>query len=112
MQLPDFLTQDPDGEIHVSGRRIGIYTLVRYYREKKLPAEEIAEEFELPLATVYKFLAFYLENQAEVDAYVDAYRAELERQEAAYVPTPEQLELRKWAEEYLRSHPELSDDTL
>ena len=33
MTLPDFLTQDPDGEIHMTGHRIGLYTVMRHYKE-------------------------------------------------------------------------------
>lgn len=83
MILPDFLTH-VDGEIRLTGYRIGLYTVVRLYHEGK-SAEQIAEEFDLPiLALVSKTLFFYLENRAEVDAYVDAYREELKRQEALY----------------------------
>jgi uncharacterized protein (DUF433 family) len=81
MHLPSFLTQDADGEIRLSGRRIGLYTVVRAYQEHR-QAEVIADEYELPLALLYKVLAFYLENQAEVEAYVTAYQADLERIEA------------------------------
>jgi uncharacterized protein (DUF433 family) len=94
MILPDFLIDHPDGEIRLIGRRIGLYSVVRLYREGNT-AEQIAEELDLGLALVYKTLAFYLENQAEVDAYVDAYTAELERQEAAYVPGPGILKLKR-----------------
>ncbi len=95
MILPDFLTRDPDDEIHLTGHRIGIYTVVRLYREGQ-SAEQIAEELpSLGLALVYKTLAFYLENQAEVDAYVDAYRAELERQQQIYRKGPGIEELRR-----------------
>jgi uncharacterized protein (DUF433 family) len=95
MDVPDFLTQDPDGEIHLTGHRIGLYTLVRYYKEKGYTAQEIAEEFpSLPLTLVEQALAFYLENQAEVDAYVTAYGAELDRLEAA-PPGPGVLRIRQ-----------------
>lgn len=98
MILPDFLTRNSDGDIRLTGHRIGLYTVVRLYREGR-NAEQIAEELEsLGLALVYKVLAFYLENKAEVDAYVDAYRAELERQEAAYVPGPGALKIRRLLE--------------
>jgi len=95
MILPDFLTRDADGEIHLTGYRIGLYTIVRLYREGK-SAEQIADELDLPqLALVYKTLAFSLENRGEVDAYVDAYRAELERQEKIYRQGPSIEELRQ-----------------
>jgi uncharacterized protein (DUF433 family) len=95
MRLPDFLTQDADGEIHMTGHRIGIYTVVRVYKEG-YSAEQIAEEFpSLPLDLIQKALAFYHENLAEVDAYVDAYRAELLRQEAAPRKGPSLDELKQ-----------------
>jgi uncharacterized protein (DUF433 family) len=94
MNLPDFLTRDPDDEIHLTGHRIGLYTVVRCYREGRT-AEQIAEEFpSLPLELVRQVLAFYHANRAEVDAYVDAYRADLERQEAEYVPGPGVVRIR------------------
>jgi uncharacterized protein (DUF433 family) len=95
MHLPDFLTQDPDGEIHFTGHRIGLYTLVRCYKEKGYTAQEIAEEFpSFPLTLVEQGLAFYRENQTEVGAYVTAYGAELDRLEAA-PPGPGVLKIRQ-----------------
>jgi hypothetical protein len=35
MNLPDFLTRDTDDEIRLTGHRIGLYTVVRLYREGK-----------------------------------------------------------------------------
>lgn len=32
MILPDFLTRDADGEIQVTARRIGLYTVIRLWR--------------------------------------------------------------------------------
>jgi uncharacterized protein (DUF433 family) len=106
MILPDFLTRDADDEIHLTGHRIGLYTVVRLYREGNT-AEQLAEELEsLELALVYKVLAFYLENRTEVDAYVDAYRAELERQEQTYQQGPNIEELRRrWQAKGLGSLP-------
>ena len=104
MNLPDFLTRHADDDIRLTGHRIGLYTVVRMYREGN-SAEQIAEELEsLGLALVYKTLAFYLENQAEVDVYVDAYRAELERQQQIYRKGPGIEELRRrWQEKGLET---------
>lgn len=33
MNLPDFLTDHPDGEIRVTGHRISLYTVIRVYNE-------------------------------------------------------------------------------
>jgi uncharacterized protein (DUF433 family) len=95
MNLPDFLTRDDFNEIRLTGHRIGLYTVVRCYREGR-NAEQIAEEYpSLPLSLVYKVLAFYLDNRQEVDAYVDAYAADLARQEAEYIPGPGVLKIRQ-----------------
>jgi uncharacterized protein (DUF433 family) len=95
MTLPDFLTRDDFNEIRLTGHRIGLYTVVRCYREGH-SAEQIAEEFpSLPLSLVYKVLAFYLDNEAEVDAYEDAYGADLARQEAEHVPGPGESKMRE-----------------
>lgn len=106
MMLPDFLTLDADGEVRLTGHRIGLYSVVRSYQEGR-SAEQIQAEFpSLSLAHVYKVLAFYLENQAEVDAYVTEYREELERQSKSLRQGPSREELqRRWQEKGLGSLP-------
>lgn len=95
MVLPEFLTQDPDGEIHMTGSRIGLYTVMRCYKEGDT-AERIAEEFpSLSLDLVKKVIAFARDNWDEVDVYVEAYRAELERQMALPQRGPDLEELRR-----------------
>jgi uncharacterized protein (DUF433 family) len=95
MTLPDFLTRLPDGEILLTGHRIGLYTVVRCAKEGQ-SAEQIAAEFPtLRLALVQQVLTFVQANQAEVDAYFEAVRAEIERQAAAPQPGPDAAELRR-----------------
>jgi uncharacterized protein (DUF433 family) len=70
VQLPEFLTQAPDSEIRLTGHRLGLYHLVQHYNEGE-SAEMLATRYpSVPLALVHKVLAYYLENQLEVDAYV------------------------------------------
>lgn len=70
MNVPEFLVQDADGFIHLRGHRIGIQHLVHFYNEGYSP-EMLAEEFPtLSLALLHKTIAFYLENQADVDTYI------------------------------------------
>ena len=81
MQLPDFLTQSADGEIRLTGHRIGLYHLVVRYNEGE-SAEMLASRYpSLPLALVHKVLAFYLDNQSDVDAYVAACSAAMDEQQ-------------------------------
>jgi uncharacterized protein (DUF433 family) len=94
MDLPGYL-QHSDGEIRLTGHRIGLFHVVDRYQEGYSP-EMIGEEFAtLPLALIHRVIAFYLENQPEVDAYVADYRAELDRQEAAQPSSAAALEIRK-----------------
>ncbi len=80
MNLPDFLT-NADGDIDLTGHRIGLYHVVQRYNEGD-SAEMISSCFPtLPLSLVHKVIAFYLENQAEVDAYVADYAADLAKQQ-------------------------------
>ncbi|HUG93934.1 MAG TPA: DUF433 domain-containing protein [Planctomycetaceae bacterium] len=93
--MPDYLTQDDDGYIHVTGHRIGLHDLVYYYNEGCSP-EALLEAFPtLSLALVHKVIAFYLENAADVDAYVAECETEMERQRAGAVRGPDLAELRR-----------------
>jgi uncharacterized protein (DUF433 family) len=95
MTLPDFLVDHPDGEIRVTGHRIGLFHIVRYYNEGYSP-EMLSEQFPtLSLALIHKVIAFYLENRAEVDVYVANYEAELEQQRSAAPKGPSLAELRR-----------------
>ena len=70
MDLPSFLTRDPAGEIRFLGHRIGLYHVVQYYGEG-YSAEMLACQYPtLPLGLIHNAIGFYLENKAEVDAYV------------------------------------------
>jgi uncharacterized protein (DUF433 family) len=83
MECPDFLTQHPDGEITLTGHRIGLYHIVELYLEGYSPEMLVYQYPTVPLALIHKVIAYYLENRAEVDSYVAAYRDELGRQQAA-----------------------------
>ncbi len=109
MNLPDFLTLHPYNEISLTGHRIGLYTVMRCYK-KGYTAERIVEEFpSLELDHVKKVIAFALENWEEVDAYVEAYRAEIARQEAL-PPGPGTLRIRGFMEMIRRADEERKGD--
>ncbi len=95
MTLPEYLTQDADGYIHVTGHRIGLQDLVFHYNEGYSP-EALQEAFPtLALALVHKVIAFYLEHPVDVNAYVAGCEAEMERQRAAAPRGPDLAELRR-----------------
>ena len=70
MQLPDFLNLTTLGSIRLTGHRIALEHVVEFYSQG-FSAEMLLEQFPtLPLALIHKIIAFYLENRADVDAYV------------------------------------------
>jgi uncharacterized protein (DUF433 family) len=96
MNLPDFLTERPFGNIVLTGHRIGLHHVVSRAKEG-MTVEQIHELYpSLGPALIQKVLDFYRANQAEVDAYVAEVREELERQEAA-APRVNYDELRRRA---------------
>jgi uncharacterized protein (DUF433 family) len=95
MDLPDFLTRHPHGEVRLAGHRIGLFHVVERYKEGQ-SAEAIAQHYpSVPLLLVYKALVYYLEHREEVDRYVTECRAEIDRQAAARQPGPDLNELRR-----------------
>jgi uncharacterized protein (DUF433 family) len=102
-RLPSCLHWHPDGEIRVVGHRIGLYSVIRLH-QSGCTSEEILEELPtLSLDEIREIIRFYQENQEEVGAYVEAYRDDLRRQEAAYEPTPAVLRIRRLMEEKART---------
>ena len=98
LNLPAFLTQDADGEIRLTGHRIGLYTLIRAFQDG-WSIERTADEYpSLSEDLVRQVLAFYQENRVEADAYAADYKAELDRQYAEWKPPPEVLQIRRWLE--------------
>jgi uncharacterized protein (DUF433 family) len=101
MQLPDFLSQDKYGWIHITGHRIGLTDVVFWYREGDSPEMLHARFPTVPVPLFYKVIGFYLENQAEADAYVNHSLAESERQRASapnHGPSLEELKRRREAQ--------------
>ena len=95
MNLPDFLTRDPDGYIHLTGHRIGLQHLVYYYNEGYSPEMLACEYPTLSLALVHKVIAFYLDNAAEVDEYVTTCQATIALLRAGASEGPSVAELRR-----------------
>ena len=83
MNLPNFLAQDKFGYIHLTGHRVGFMHIVDLYKDGYSP-EMLQDHFPtVPLTSIHKVLAFYLENQAEVDRYIAQCHEEIDRQAAA-----------------------------
>jgi uncharacterized protein (DUF433 family) len=79
MRLPEFLVDHPDGEIRLTGHRISLYDVVSAVQDGET-TEEIHTRFpSVPRRTIEDVIAFHRQNRDEVDAYVAAYRADLDR---------------------------------
>ena len=77
MQLPDYLIRASDGEILLSGHRIGLFHVLDRYIDGYSPEMLAGQYPSLSLALIHKTIALYLENRAEIDAYVAEYAAAL-----------------------------------
>ena len=72
------LTTDADGVVRVGGTRVTLETVVGAF-QGGATAEEIVQQYSsLALADVYAVISYYLNERAEVDAYL---RQEQERSE-------------------------------
>ncbi len=79
MKLPDFLVDHSDGEIRLTGHRIGLIHIIESYRDGSSPEEIVLEYPTLSLPLVYNVVAFYLNNRRECDKYAKEYEAECRR---------------------------------
>jgi uncharacterized protein (DUF433 family) len=80
--------------IRVKGHRIGLEHIVERYQEGFSP-EQITLDFPgLDLPQIYGILAYYLHNQAEVDAYIARVNARAEAAYQAWASNPSPATLR------------------
>jgi uncharacterized protein (DUF433 family) len=93
--LPPCLHWSPDGEVRLSGRRIGLFHIVKAHRQLGESPATIAADFEIATDLIAEVLAFAEGNRALVDPYVADYQAELDRQYAAYRPSPAALRIER-----------------
>src|SRR5690242_11707261 len=77
--LPIPLRTDDHGTIRVGNTRIGLEIVITAFQDGASPEEIVQQLPSLDLGYVYAVLAFYLHNQAAVDAYMQDQRAEAER---------------------------------
>lgn len=73
------LRLDDDGVIRVGKTRVPLETVV-YVFNRGATAEEIVQQYPaLLLSDVYLVIGYYLQNRAEVDAYIHKQRREAEQ---------------------------------
>ena len=83
-----------EGVYYVPGTRISLDSIVYAFREGCSP-ETIREDFEgLTLARVYGAIAFYLDHQADIDAYLLQRKNQWEELERQGTPASPDLRTR------------------
>ena len=76
---PPPLTIDADGAVRVANTRVTLDTVVAAFHDGAT-AEEIVQQYAwLPLADVYAVIGYYLQWQAEVEAYLQQRRQQTAR---------------------------------
>jgi uncharacterized protein (DUF433 family) len=95
MILPEWLTRDGDGHIHLTGHRIGLVDVLHFYLQGDSPEMLHCRFPSVALPVFYKVIAFYLENQEAADAYLAATLAASAQQRAEAQPGPSLEELRR-----------------
>jgi uncharacterized protein (DUF433 family) len=95
MLLPDFLTQDELGSIRLTGHRVGLAHLLHAYQEGYSPEMLWSEYPTIPLPLIHKVIAFYLEQQADVDTYLAHCQEEIDHQRRLPATGPSVAELRQ-----------------
>jgi uncharacterized protein (DUF433 family) len=101
-ELPDFLTRNRYGEIRLTGHRIGLLHVVDRYNQGDSPGAILRADPTLSLDLIGKVIAFYLDHQDEVEAYIAATRQEIDRQAATLSPGPTVVEMRRRLESMRR----------
>ena len=101
MNLPEFLEYDPDGDINLRGHRLGLFHVIHYYQEGHSPEMLACRYPTLSLALIHKVIAFYLENQSAVDAYIAEYRQTLEQEREA---NPRRLNIEQLRQRLAATH--------
>jgi uncharacterized protein (DUF433 family) len=82
MQVMEKYVRLRDGNWYVGDSRVSVYSVIAAWRRHGAP-ERIQQSYpSLPLVAIYATIAYYLEHQAELDAFFDEIRAQTARRRA------------------------------
>ena len=100
--------------IRIKGRRIGLEHIVERYKAGQSPEQITAYFGDLPVESVYAAIAYYLHNQATIDAYVADIEREFEEQvrQARANPSPIAQRMMAIKEQWRREGRVPVEDTL
>jgi uncharacterized protein (DUF433 family) len=75
MELKNYFEFLESDDIRIKGTRVGIETVLDDYLNGASPEEIAARYRTLTLEQVYATITYYLHNQAQIDAYLEKWRA-------------------------------------
>jgi uncharacterized protein (DUF433 family) len=70
-QAPTEIVSTPDvlgGEPRIAGRRLGVYFLATLVEDAEMDPHDVADEYDLPVAAVYRALTYFHEHPDEMAA--------------------------------------------
>jgi uncharacterized protein (DUF433 family) len=73
-QGENYIVATPDvrfGKPRIAGRRVAVVDIVLQYNRLGMSAEEIALEYELPLAAVHAALSYYYDHRREIEKSIE-----------------------------------------
>jgi len=82
------------GKPRIAGTRMPVATIAKLYLEIGESLENIAQEYDLPLASVYAAIAYYYDHREEIDRHTAESEAYVEQMKRNSPPSPLQEKLR------------------
>lgn len=70
------LSEDHAGVLRVTGTRVSLDSVIYAFNEGATPEEIVQQYPTVDLKDVYAVVSYYLQNQAEVESYLDQRRAD------------------------------------
>ena len=81
-QSQNYIVSTPDvrfGKPRIAGRRVAVVDIVLQYNNLGMSAEEIAVDYELPLAAVHAALSYYYDHKEEIEESIEKNKNALEQ---------------------------------
>ena len=94
----EYIAIDPDncfGKPRIVGTRMPVATVAKMYLEMGESLEDIAREYDLPLASVYAAISYYYDHQEEIERHTAESQAFVEKLKQKNTPSPLQEKLKR-----------------
>lgn len=78
------------GQPRIENRRISVLQLIEWIHEEGMPPEDVATEFDLEMADIYRALAYYYDNIEEMSTWRERREKRL-RESRERQPSPDEF---------------------